>query len=586
MRSKAFTLVEVLVGTAVFLVVALAAYNAYVALIRLANANQAQILAVELGDEQFEAIRNMPFVNVGLVTGIPLGVLPQNQTLVRGGFTFNVALVIRNINLSTSTVQASSKLVEVDITCPSCQTNFKPVDLTGQVSPANLQSAAAGGALVVQVFNASGQPVVGATVVVQSTATSSVTDTDVTNDSGILQIIGVPPGVNAYRITVSKAGYSTARTYPPGGGGNPNPTSPDATILQGQVTQVSLAIDQTSSLAFDSVNSLCAPQGNLHFNLIGAKQIGAGVPKYSQSLVTGGGGVLNLPTMEWDTYTLQPTDTTYDVSGITPFSPFVLSPNSLQTVQVAVVAHNPNSLLAAVADSSTHLPISGATVQLTNTSGFNQSQVTGQGYFDQTDWSGGSGQNAFSAANKYWTDNGFVDAATSSGNILLKNSFGSYNTSATGTLISSTFDTGTTSNFYSLSWTPSSQPSLAGTIPVKFQFAASPSSTPSSWSFVGPDGTANTYYSAPGMQIASADNGNEFVRYMAYMTTKTATVTPTISDVSFTYTSACIPPGQVLFQGLSTGTYTLTISKSGYTTSTTSVSVASGWQEKAINLGP
>jgi hypothetical protein len=54
-------------------VVALAAYGAYVSLIRLANANQARILAVELADEQFEAIRNMPFVNVGLTDGIPQG---------------------------------------------------------------------------------------------------------------------------------------------------------------------------------------------------------------------------------------------------------------------------------------------------------------------------------------------------------------------------------------------------------------------------------------------------------------------------------------------------------------------------------
>ena len=43
--KKGFTLVEVLVGTAVFLVVALAAYGAYVSLIRLANADQARLLA-------------------------------------------------------------------------------------------------------------------------------------------------------------------------------------------------------------------------------------------------------------------------------------------------------------------------------------------------------------------------------------------------------------------------------------------------------------------------------------------------------------------------------------------------------------
>jgi hypothetical protein len=240
-----------------------------------------------------------------------------------------------------------------------------------------------------------------------------------------------------------------------------------------------------------------------------------------------------------------------------------------------------------VADSSTHLPISGASVQLTGPNSYNQTQVTGQGYFDQTDWSGGSGQAAYTAANKYWAGNSFVDTATSSGNILLKSSFGSYNTSATGTLESSTFDTGTSSNFYALSWTPVNQPALAGFVPVKLQFATAPSTTPNGpWNYFGPDGTPNTYFTVPGVQISSSGNGNEYARYMAYMTTKTATVTPTVSDVSFTYTSACVPPGYVLFQGLSTGLYTITISKTGYTSASGPVTIAAGWQLKTVSLGP
>ncbi len=525
-KRRGFTLVEVLVGTAVFLVVALSAYSAYVALIRLANSSQANILGVQLADEQFEAIRNMPFTNIGLTDGIPLGVLPQNQTVSRGGFTFNVTLVIRNVDLATSSLQASSKLIEVDVTCPLCKSNFNPIYMTGQVSPANLQSAAAGGALVVQVFDAAGQPVKEATVVIQSTATSTVTDTDITNNSGILQVIGVPPGVNVYRITVSKPGYSTARTYPPGGSGNPTPTSPDATIVQGQITQVSLAIDRVSTLSFSSVNAVCAPQGNFHFTFTGAKQIGANVPKFSQNLVTNGSGTYSSSTMEWDTYSLIPADSAYDVAGITPFSPFVLNPGSAQTVQVSVAPHNPDSLLVGVADNATRLPVTGATVQLTGPNGYNQTLTTGQGYFNQTDWSGGSGQSAYAVTNKYFADNGFVDVSTSSGNILLKKSFGSYNTAATGTLESSTFDTGTTSNFYAVSWAPTNQPALAGTLPVKLQFATTPSSTPNGpWTYLGPDGTANTYYSAPGMQLGANNNGNEYARYLAFMTTKTATVT-------------------------------------------------------------
>ena len=576
--KKGFSLVEVLIGTAIFLVVGLAVYNAFVSLFQLANTNQARVLGVELADEQFEIIRNMPYVNVGLTNGIPQGVLPQNQTLIRGGFTFNVTLVIRNINLSTSSLQASSKLVEVDITCQSCQQNFPAINLTGQVSPANLQSAASGGALVIQVADSTGVPVQGATVTVQSTATSSITDTDVTDSNGLLDIIGVPPGYQVYHITATKTGYST------------DYTSPNITIIQGQQTNTSLSIDKVSTLNIASVGPTCSSIGNFHFKLTGTKQIG-GVTKYSQNLVTNGSGSLILNNMEGDTYTLLPTDISYDTNGITPFSPFKLNPGNIQSVQIVAIPASENSLMVNVQDGTTNLPLSGATVDLTGPSSYDQTQITGQGYFKQTDWSHGPTQNGkFVDTQAYAANNGGVDTQTSSstGSILLHwTSFGPYNTLATGTLESSTFDTGTTSNFYALNWTPITQPVKAGTSPVQFQFATSPSSTPNpaSWNYLGPDGTVNTYYTVPGTVISSGNNNAEFVRYKTFVSTQTATVTPSINDVSFSFTSGCTPPGQVLFQGLSAGTYTLTISKAGYTTQIINpVTIISGWQSQTIKL--
>ena len=576
--KKGFTLIEVIVGTAIFLVVGLAVYNAFVSLFQLANANQARILGVELADEQFEIIRNMPYMNVGLTNGIPQGVLPQTQTLTRGGFTFNVTLVIRNINLATSSLQASSKLVEVDITCASCKQTFPPINLTGQVSPANLQSAGNGGALVVQVADFNGVPIQGATVTVQSTATSSITDTDVTDSNGLLDVIGVSPGYQVYHITATKTGYST------------DYTSPNITVIQGQQTNTNLSIDKVSTLNITSVGPTCSPIGNIHFKLTGTKQIG-GVTKYSQNLVTNGGGSLTLNSMEGDTYTLQPTDTSYDANGITPFSPFKLNPGNTQGLQLVVVPASENSLMVNVQDGNTGQPLSGATVELSGPSSYDQIQITGQGYFKQTDWSDGHTQNGFYVDTKaYATDNGGVDTqtASSSGSILLHwTTFGPYNTNATGTLESSTFDTGTTSNFYALNWTPTTQPVKAGASPVQFQFATSPSSTPNpaSWNYLGPDGTGNTYYTVPGTLISSLNNNAEYARYKVFIGTQTATVTPSVNDTSFSFTSGCIPPGQVLFQGLSAGTYTLKISKTGYTTQTiTPVTITSGWQSQVIKL--
>jgi hypothetical protein len=121
---------------------------------------------------------------------------------------------------------------------------------------------------------------------------------------------------------------------------------------------------------------------------------------------------------------------------------------------------------------------------------------------------------------------------------------------------------------------------------VKFQFATNPTSTSTTWTYLGPDGTPNSYFTVPGSAINSLSNGNEFARYLAYLTTNTATVTPMVSNVSFAYTSNCIPPGQAIFQGLSAGSYTLTVSKMGYTSYSGSVTIVNGWQQQTISLGP
>ena len=276
----------------------------------------------------------------------------------------------------------------------------------------------------------------------------------------------------------------------------------------------------------------------------------------------------------------------YDINGVAPFSPFVLNAGSSQNLQLVVVPASENSLMVSV-KTSAGLPISGASVTLTGPNGYNQTFVSGQGYFDQTDWSHGATQpNIFSDPSAYASGSG-VDTSTSTGTILLSWSIGPnpYGTNATGTLQSSIFDTGTTSNFYALNWSPSSQPVLTGQTPIHFQFATAPSST-GPWNFVGPDGTPTSYYSTPGTQISFPNGGNEFARYMLFMTTQTATVTPSINDISFTYTSGCVPPGQVLFQGLAGGSsYVLNISKSGYTTYTSSpFTVVSGWQNQTVQL--
>lgn len=590
-QKNGFTLVEVLVGAAVFLIIALAAYNAYIGLFNMINLSQYKVMAVALADEQFEIARNMPYSDVGIVNGIPNGKIPGTQTLVRGGVTFTVDATVRNVDLPfdgtiggtpNDTSPADNKLVEITVSCNGCR-NMTPFTVTGQVAPKNLETLSTNGALFIRVFDANGQPVQGADVhVVNVATTSTIVIDDVTDGTGMLQLIDVPPGNDAYRITVSKTGYSTERTYAIGTVGNPDPAKKDATVLVQNVTQVSFAIDRLGSLAVTSVTPLCVAVPNFDFTLLGSKLLnasGASVPKYSQALVTNGAGTLSLPSMEWDTYTVTPTDASYDLAGLNPLNPVTINPAAAQQLQLVVVPADARSLVVTVRDSATLLPVSGATVTISG--GASDTLTTGKGFINQTDWSSGGGQADFTDAKKYFWDNGFVDTTGVAGDIRLTNAFGVYNTD--GVLESSTFDTGSASNFYSLVWSPNDAPASTT---VSFQIATATSSTPSSWNYLGPDGTAATFYTVSDSPINAIHSGDRYLRYKVFLHTDKTAITPSISDVSFTFTSSCTPPGQVMFSDLSSGSYHINVVKSGYTTFDQDVNVSSNWQELQAIMMP
>jgi prepilin-type N-terminal cleavage/methylation domain-containing protein len=590
-KRGGFTLVEVVVGSAVFLIIAMAAYQAYASLFTLAALDQYKILAIELANEQFEIVRNMPYANVGVQNGIPNGVIPQTQILTRGNVPFTVMTVVRNITVSLGAANASStastspseKLVAVTISCGTCK-NFTPLTLTTQVAPKNIITDTADGALSIKAFDANGNPVSGASVTVtNSTVTPSIVVNDTTNDEGVLNIVGVATGTSAYQITVTKPGYSTDRTYPPGGSGNPSPTEPNATVIAQQVTSDSFSIDALSTILVSSVTAACAVVPNVGFNSVGSKTIGAGVPKYAATTTTGSGGQVTLNNMEWDTYTFGLNSGSYDLAGLNVLNPVTVNPGSTQNVLLVVVPKNADSLLVAVEDSATLLPLSGATVTLSN-GGYSSMQTTGQGFFDQTDWSGGSGQSDYSNTNQYWSDNGDINNSNPAGDINLVKTAGVY--APSGSLQSSIFDTGTSSNFDNIIWQPTNQPVATGQNSVELQIATSPTDTSTtSWNYVGPDGTNGTYYTVSNSPIGSLHNGDRYFRYSALLNTQSSTNTPDISDVAFTYSTACTPPGQVLFQGLSSGAYTLTVSAPGYTSISSSVTVSSSWSQQTVTLG-
>jgi hypothetical protein len=100
---------------------------------------------------------------------------------------------------------------------------------------------------------------------------------------------------------------------------------------------------------------------------------------------------------------------------------------------------------------------------------------------------------------------------------------------ASGNLTSSTYDTGCSANFGSISWTATTPPGTS----IKFQIATS--NDTSTWTFKGPDGTPSTYYASSGVAIWSGHDTDRFIKYLACFSTTDTNVTPVLHDVSITY---------------------------------------------------
>lgn len=593
--NRGFTLIETIIGVAIFAMIATSAWFGLIKIFDVVTVLRIKTIATNLATEQIEIIRNLPYSDIGIQNGLPSGVIPYEQNLIRDNKNFFVRTTIRNIDLPfdgtiggnpNDTSPADNKLVEIEVSCTNCAKDVPPMLFTTRVAPKALETTGNNGALFISVFDSNGQPVSNAEVYVKYNATTTpIIIEDLTNTNGILQIVDAPPGLEAYEITVTKDGYSTEKTYATGDTENPYPSKPHANVVAGGVTQISFSIDRLSELNVYTRDVNCEAISNVDFNLESSKMIGTNTPKYDVDHVTNSSGLKFITNLEWDTYNLTLLEAGKHLIGTNPPVPLDLFAGTEQNLDLILGTSQPNAVLVTVVDGGNQQLLSDAVVKFTQGSS-SKSSVTGSGYLEQTDWSAGQGQEYFSNSSKYLTQNGNIETSSPAGELKLNYFSGSY--ASSGTLESSIFDVGTTTNFLTFSWTPSDQPQFTGEDSVRFQIATNEFVTSTStWDFYGPSGTSGSYYTTPGQAIASLHDGDRYLKYKLFLATDDQTVTPNISDVRFTFATDCTPVGQAYVSGLNSSAYNLDISKTGYATiNYTGLVFDQPWQTVKVTLNP
>ena len=581
MSRRGTSLIDLLISMAIIAVLFGGIYLVYFSLITAIANISVRTAATSAIQAEIETVRNLPYAEVGTVGGVPAGIIPATQAVAVGNYSFALTTTVRNIDdpfdgtLGGSPPDAAPldyKLVAIQATCPLC-TNFVSVEVTTTVAPKGLESAPPGGALLMTALDANGMPVGGASMhIVNASVTPSIDFTDTTNASGVLELVGFPTSTQGYQITATKAGYSTDQTYPPGALANPNPLKPNATVVDQFVTAVSFAIDRLSSLAVYSSDNRCTPTGNVPFDMRGEKLIGTNpnVVKFSTTSATNAGGSVTFPALEWDTYMFSLSGAADDLMGTVPQSPLAVDPNTSSTLRLVVMPASDPSLLVTTVDAGTGAGIPNAAVTLAR-AGFSQTLTTGHALVTRTDWSGG----------QYSSQSGGIDANSSPGRLtLLVNASGTYDVNTNDWLISNTIDLGgQNATLYGVSWDPAPQPAGAS---VAFQLAANNNNA--TWNFIGPGGTAATYFTTTTKPLPAALSGKRYVRYKVYMNTIDGNVTPGLDDVTIEFNADCVPPVQALFTDLAQAAYTIDVSAANYGEATTSITIGPGATSTVISL--
>ncbi len=264
-HKKAFSLIDVLVGTFLVLIVFLGIFSAYQLGLKVIGQSKNRIIATNIANGEIEQIRNLPYSEVGIKEGVlpvPDGVLEATTTVISNNIEYRIERQIKYIVDAADGTGAADecdwdyKRVEIKV---SWSGRFEgEVKLITDVAPKNKVeeisgcTAQPGGILSVSVSDAYGLMVFSPLIEIFDPLTGEIIDFF----QPATGKYDFPLVASDYKVVVSKSGYNTERTY--GVDEITTPENPHPIVLEGKITEISFAgdfaIDKLSVFSIDTLS--------------------------------------------------------------------------------------------------------------------------------------------------------------------------------------------------------------------------------------------------------------------------------------------------------------------------------------------
>jgi len=380
MRHKnGFTFIDVLVGTALLIIVMLGIFTGFQLLFRVLAQSQGRTVALALANEQIEIIRNLPYQDIGTQDGVPPGEIPQTRTKETDNRLYTITIDIIYIDdpfdgiSPDDELAADYKKARVAITWSEHEL-IKSVVEIANLSPPNLESEVSGGTLSLYVNDSqSGQPIINAqTEIINNQVEPAVYIFTTTDDNGWLSRPGLPPSTD-YEIHVSQTSYDEHRTYSASESLTPEPEYSHAQLIEGDKTTRYFLIAKTSTINIQTIDDQNQPLGGIAFTLEGGRAIGVNpiddsrVYSYENDyLVTEANGEKQLNNMSSGEYYLEVISSDYAVLTPNLERPLIIESDIQQSIIITLAPIDQPCLRLLVKDASTENGLFGAIIRLYN----------------------------------------------------------------------------------------------------------------------------------------------------------------------------------------------------------------------------
>lgn len=391
-KPKGFTLIDVLVGTALMLIVFLGVFAVYQLSLRVIAMSGAMVTATALANQKIEEIRNLTYREVRYV---PEGKILKTEASPDNKYTITTTIIPISDCFDGPRDPDIPECVDVPL-ADSCVNDYKRVkvevswsarvggkmSLVTDVVPETLtqECEESKGILSVSVIDANYEQVVSPTIQIFYSETGAFVDEQSPLD-GEYDFSLYP---EHYKVKVTAFTYSQ-QTY---GQGDEycfdgqeitiaEPEKEHPLVKVDDVVDVGFQMDKLSSIKVQTMGTEVEGYpaiGGIPFTIWQSKSIGNdsdGDPIYKylyQGTTDGETGEKLIPDLlEFDSYYFyyfSESCADYDLVETQPFQPVDLLPD--ESIIVKLILEPENSFLVTVLDISTHDPIFGASVHLSN----------------------------------------------------------------------------------------------------------------------------------------------------------------------------------------------------------------------------